>query len=73
MGSSGAGPTWTDIAKLHERKPLRNCVFGVLRHALSGENVDVGDEWLDDFDAINCPEQQKKAPAPKKAAPKRKT
>jgi hypothetical protein len=52
---------------------LRNCVFGVLRHALSGENVDVGDEWLDDFDAINCPEQQKKAPAPKKAAPKRKT
>ena len=23
------GPTWTDIAKLHERKPLRNCAFGV--------------------------------------------
>ena len=64
---------WTDLAKLHERKPLRNCAFGVPRHALSGENVDVGDEWLDDFDAINCPEQQKKAPAPKKAAPKRKT
>jgi hypothetical protein len=37
------------------------------------ENVDVGDEWLDDFDAINWPEQQKKAPPPKKAAPKRKT
>jgi len=52
---------------------LRNCAFGVLRHALSGENVDVGDEWLDDFDAINWPEQQKTAPAPKKAAPKRKT
>ena len=53
---------------------------GRIRHALQGEGVDVGDEWLEAFDEANGspqPRPKKQAcpttPGPKKQARPRKT
>ena len=44
---------------------------GRVRHALKNENVDVGEEWLEDFDKLNDPEGHR-TPAAKKTAPQKK-
>jgi hypothetical protein len=48
---------------------------GGIRHALQGEGVDVGDEWVEAFDEANGSPQSrpKKQTQPKKQARPRKT
>ena len=42
---------------------------GRVRHALQNEQVDVGDEWLEDFDKLNGSTPKQRGPATTEPSP----